>query len=354
MAAFHDPAALSAAIAAELDPARVPGAVVARWQADDQSIAVLAVGCDADGVALNPDSLFPVASISKLATALAVLRLADQGVLAVADPLAAHLPDAAAARANIRIGDLLCHTAGMPIDLPREEAPYAPGLDWPTLAHACLHCFPVRAAGEIVQYSNVGYGLLGILVEQLTNQPFAEALDRLVLAPLGIEATLGSEPPRPPARLADVRGRHAGTDLEPFNSPFWRSLAMPWAGLVTTASGALRLVRAFLGIPDDFLQPATRAQAIVSQTGALAGGFVPPLFWDSCPWGFGPDIRGAKQPHWAPAIAPNSFGHSGASGCLAWADPTTATAWAILGARAADNGWLVRRGPAISQLLLAA
>ena len=64
-----------------------------------------------------------------------------------------------------------------------------------------------------------------------------------MLGPLRVEAYLGiGDLPRPAARTRDVRGRAAGTEIEPFNSAFWRSLAMPWAGLVTTAEGALRLV----------------------------------------------------------------------------------------------------------------
>src|SRR5207244_181967 len=103
--------------------------------------------------------------------------------------------------------------------------------------------------------------------------------------------------PRPAARPRDVRGRVAGTEIEPFNSAFWRSLAMPWAGLITTAEGALGLVRAFTG---DFLRPGTRARATGDQTGGLDGGFGGPLLWRPSPWGLGPELRGRKRPHWAP------------------------------------------------------
>src|SRR5262249_17300011 len=158
--------------------------------------------------------------------------------------------------------------------------------------------------------------------------------------PLGVEGYLGAELPRPPAVVADARGEHAGGGLEPFNSPFWRSLALPWAGLVTTVDGALALVRAFWSAPPRFLSPALRSEAIRSHTGDLGGGFVAPLIWSPCPWGLGPDVLGRKAPHWAPPEAGlDSFGHSGASGALAWAAPDRGVAWAILGARTADNGW---------------
>ncbi len=331
---------------------RVPGIVVAAARGDGP-VELLAVGQDAAGRPLVEDSLFPVASATKLATALAVLRLVDSGELALDDPLVRYLPGAAAARPGVTLRTLLCHTGGLPIEPPERAALYAPGLDWPTLGRACLQTPPDEPPNRRVQYGNVGYGLLALIVERHSGQPFPAALEALVLAPLGVEGYLGAELPRPPAVLADVRSSHTGTALEPFNSAFWRSLALPWAGLVTNAAGALGLARAFLGLPAGFLSSGTLAEATSNQTGDLGGGFVPPLFWEPCPWGLGPELRGAKAPHWAPPEAgPDSFGHSGASGCVAWADPAAGVAWALLGSRTADSGWLLRRGPAIGAAVL--
>jgi CubicO group peptidase (beta-lactamase class C family) len=333
---------------------RIPGMVVAVAR-EQAPMEYLVTGADALGQPLDHNSLFPVASITKLATALAVLRLAEDGALTLDDQLSEHLPEALAAQYGVTIRTLLCHTAGLPIDVSSQAAPYAPGLDWPQLRSACLETPLETPPGTRVQYDNVGYGLLAAVVERRTDRGFADALRGLVLAPLGIEGYLGSAPPRPPVALADVRGTQRGGDLEAFNSAFWRSLALPWAGLVTTAAGALALVRAFAGFPAAFLGPATRAEATRSQTGDLAGGFVKPLYWSPCPWGLGPDLRGVKMPHWAPLEAgAASFGHSGASGCVAWAAPSAGVAWAILGARTADSGWLLRRAPAIGAAIVAA
>lgn len=326
---------------------RIPGVVVAVAM-DRQRPEVFAVGTDADGRALVPDDLFPVASISKLATSLAVLRLVDRGLIDLDDPVDRFLKRAEP-HPGVTVRRLLCHTAGFAIDLNASEAPYELGLTWETLAQACLRTTLHHPPGSEVLYSNIGYGLLALVVEARASARFSDVLRDLVLTPLGIEGYLGVEPPRAPARIADVRGRHRATPLEPFNSSFWRSLALPWAGLVTTATGALALVRAFCGHPPGFLSPPLRTEAITSQTDDLPGGFIEPLRWSSCPWGLGPEVRGAKEPHWIPACAgPDSFGHTGASGCLAWAAPESGVAWAILGARTADNGWLLRHSGAIS------
>lgn len=343
------------AIAAALADGRVPGAVVA-WARGDREPELLVVGVDADGRALDEWTLFPVASITKLATALAVLRLTGRGALALDDGLGRWTPwAAAAADERVTIRRLLSHTAGLPLDLAPELAPYRPGLDWPGLGRACLATELAREPGTYVQYSNTGYGLLALVVEAAADRPFPDAVGELVLGPLGVEGYLGAEPPRAPVRLADVRGRHAATELEPYNSAFSRSLGAPWGGLVTDARGALTLVRAFLGHPSDFLDAGVRAEATSNQAGDLPGGMARPLVWERCPWGLGPELRGAKSPHWSPPSASAaSFGHAGASGSLAWAEPALDLAWVILGTRTADSGWLLRQGAAIGDALLKA
>lgn len=332
---------------------RVPGIVLAVQRGAGQ-VRHTVFGSDAAGNPLAEDTLFGVASITKMATALAVLRLVDQGMLTLDDLLRDDLPAAAAAREGVSVRSLLCHTSGLPLDVPPEEAPYQQGLDWAKLGEASL-LTPLEAAPWTrVQYSNVGYGLLALIAEQRMNMPFAEVLRALVLEPLGVEGYLGEDPPRPVAKLADVRGDRANDpQLEPFNSPFYRSLALPWAGLVTTAAGALKIVRAFAGDPAGFLKEATRREAVSDQTRGLSGGFAPPLMWEPCPWGLGPELRGRKEPHWTPlGVSADSFGHSGASGCVAWHDPTRDLSWALVGTRTAENGWLLRRAPEIAAAIL--
>lgn len=343
-------AAVLAAMAQVAQAAQVPGLVVAVARGG-QAAWCVAHGQDAAGVALTPESIFPVASVTKMAAALAVHRLAERGDLHLDDLLAEHIPAAAAAQRDVTLRGLLCHTSGLPLDVLPAAAPYALGLSWDRLRAACLHTSLEAPPGTRVQYSNVGYGLLGLVVERLTGQEFAAALHDLVLAPLGVEGSLGGDLPRPAALLARVRS-HTGTPLEPYNSAFWRGLALPWGGLYTTAAGALAIVRAYQRPPAGFLRPAALAEATRDGTAGLAGGFAEPLMWAPCPWGLGPELRGAKDPHWVTAQAsPASFGHSGASGCLAWCDPQADLAFAILGARPADSGWLLRRGPALTETI---
>lgn len=345
---------LQQAIDGAMQQGRVPGIALA-WVRNGSQPTYVIQGTDAAATPLDRSSLLPVASVTKLATALAVLRLVDTAEIDLDDELSAHIPDAAAAQPGVTLRRLLSHTAGLPIDLPRSMVPYAPGLDWPTLATACRATPLETQPGQRVQYGNVGYGLLALLVERYTHQDFPQALQTTVLEPLGIEAYLGTEPPRAIAQLADIRGKHRDTELEPYNSRFWRSLGLPWAGLITTVDGALQLITSFHDSAATILKPTTLKAATSNQTGDLGGGSIPPLVWPFSPWGLGPEIRDAKTPHWAPDTAsPGSFGHAGQSGCLVWCDPTARLTWAMLGTRTADGGWLLRHGRAIGAALFAA
>ncbi len=328
----------------------LPGVVIAS-QYGFAEPRIQAWGVDGASHALTPSSVFPVASITKLALALAVHRLIDRGAMLVDARIGTYIHDIHPESADRTITEILAHTSGFGFDLPNKEGRYAHGLTWPALARECLDTPPEAPSGMRVQYSNLGYGILGVLIERITHMSCADALNDLVIRPLGIRAWLGDNPAVHCAVIGDVRGRHRGTDLETYNSTFWRSLALPWGGLCTDAFGALSLVLA-LSDQSDFLAPARRSSATSDHTMHLPGGFMKPLMWPTSPWGLGPELRGSKHPHWiATSFPARSFGHSGASGMLAWYDPDAMFGFALLGARAADGGWLLRHGPEISHRL---
>lgn len=330
----------------------VPGLVMLSQRGNDR-VVPLVFGADAAGVSVERDSLFIVASITKLATALTVLRLVDAGQAGLDDPLANYLPMARAAQDGVTLRTMLCHTAGLPMDLPNQHELYGKATGWKELGPECLKVELEMPPRTRVVYGNVGYGLLGLVVEEISADSFLNSLRKLVLQPLGIEGYLGDEPPRESIRLADVQSRHVGTDIEPYNSPYYRGLGLPWSGLVTNADGALRLVRAFAGNPPNFLSEALQTEATRNQTGDLPGGYGGRFDYPHSPWGLGADLKGDKKPHWTPPNAsPRTFGHAGASGCVAWHDPDKNVSWAILGTRTADNGWLVRGAPKIAEALL--
>lgn len=349
-----------------MDKFEVPGLAVLS-QHGGETLDALYLGADAASIPVTRDSLFIAASITKLATALAVLRLADQNEFALDDPLAKFLPDARAAQDGVTVRTLLSHMAGLPMDLPNEHELYGVVKSWDEIRDECLKVELIQPPRTRVLYGNVGYGLLARIVEKITHQKFSDALRALVLAPLNIEGYLGDETPREPMKLGDVRSEHAGTALEPYNSRYYRALGLPWSGLVTNAEGALGLVRAFAGYtsqtnaprdtgsdpPRAFLSDALRREAVSNQTDDLPGGYGGRFDYPRAPWGLGVDLRGDKKPHWTPPNASaRTFGHAGASGCVVWHNPEKNIAWAIFGTRTADNAWLVRGATRIAEKIL--
>lgn len=345
--------AARAAIDGAMREAQVPGVLVVRHDLATGARESLAVGTDGAGRPLSAGMLFPVASITKLATALCVLRLVDRGELDLDDPLWRHLPESEVGKAGAILRQALSHTSGLPFDLAGRSVRYDAELTWETVGEAVLAAAPDAAPGERVEYSNLGPAIAALVVERVTHRRFPEALQELVLQPLCIEGYLGTEPPREVAHIAGKYGRHQGTPTEPFNSPFWRSLALPYGGLVTHAAGCLALALAFAGDPPEFLGEGLRRQAVVDQTGGVGGRMMGILHGHPFPWGLGPHLRGRVQPHFAPPEAsPGSFGHAGATGCVVWLDQAAGVAWLIAGSRTFDAWWW--HWPAIGRAVLEA
>jgi CubicO group peptidase (beta-lactamase class C family) len=155
----------------------------------------------------TPDTLYRIASITKLFTATALLQLRDAGKLRLDDPLATHLPwfavQAAQADAEpITIRHLLTHAAG----LPREAAfPYWADGQFPTTAEIRAALGGQRAPlapGVRWKYSNLGLTLAGEIVAAASGQAYAAYVRERILEPLGMRDTLVESPAPDHPRLA--------------------------------------------------------------------------------------------------------------------------------------------------------
>lgn len=343
-------AAVRPALDRILASGRVPGVILAVRDLADGDTQALALGEDGKGRPLTTDMLAPVASVTKLATALAVLRLAARNLLDLDLPVTYYLPAAQTGTATLR--HLLSHTSGLPHDIPRDVLPYDEHITEARIAEASLALEPATAPGERVEYSNAGITLAALAVERATELPFPQALHALVLEPLGVEAYLGVDPPRPAMYVPGNYGHHTGAATEPFNGSFWLHLAQPYGGLVTNAAGMLDLACAFLPATG-FLPRDLLADALTDQTNGVPGRLMGMMSGHPFPWGLGPDLHGAKHPHFAPPEASaGSFGHAGASGSLVWVDAAAGLAWAVLGPATFDRWWL--QWAAIGSAVLAA
>ncbi|KPH99162.1 beta-lactamase [Actinobacteria bacterium OV450] len=130
---------------------------------------------------------YRIGSISKTFTAVLVLRLRDEGLLRLEDPLEQHLPGTGVG--EVTIAQLLAHTGGLAAETPGEWWERTPGALRPELADV-LGEEPYRfRPGRRHHYSNPGYTLLGSLVEAVRGKPWAEVLRAEVLEPLALHRT---------------------------------------------------------------------------------------------------------------------------------------------------------------------
>ncbi|MFZ1490275.1 MAG: serine hydrolase domain-containing protein [Ilumatobacteraceae bacterium] len=221
-------------------------------------------------------------------------------VLVAVEEGSVHL-DEPAGPAGSTLRHLLSHAGGYPFDGER----------------------PLLAPERKRIYSNTGIEVAARHVAVATGIDFADYLREAVFEPLAMTSTALAGSPA-----------HA-----------------VWSTLTDTARFAAELLRPRL------LAPATAAQATTIQFATLDG-TVPGLgTFRPCPWGLGPEIRGAKQPHWTGlANSPATFGHFGGAGTMLWVDPVADIALVALTDRPFDE-WApeaLQHWSALSDSVLAA
>jgi CubicO group peptidase (beta-lactamase class C family) len=143
---------------------------------------------------VTPDSLFRIASMSKAFTALAILKLRDQGRLQL-DALAEtyvpelrnwHYPTSDSPR--IRVRDLLSHVGGFVTDDPwgDRQTPLSDAAFTAMLRHGVPF---TRAPQSQYEYSNFGYALLGRIVTNVSGRPYKDYIEQEIMGPLGMAST---------------------------------------------------------------------------------------------------------------------------------------------------------------------
>ncbi|MGW5104005.1 serine hydrolase domain-containing protein [Streptomyces sp. NPDC004100] len=197
-----------------------------------------------DGHAPDGEVQYRIGSITKTFTAVLVMRLRDEGLLDLGDPLEKHLPGTGAGEATI--AELLAHTAGLAAESPGPWWERTPGSLRPELSdvlgeHPLLH--PV---GRRFHYSNPGYTLLGALVEELRGAPWEQVLREEILEPLGLHRTSA----QPQAPHAGGWAVHPWADVM-LPEPLEDLGRMAPAGQLWSTTGDLARFAVFLAEGDD-------------------------------------------------------------------------------------------------------
>ncbi|MFF0751173.1 serine hydrolase domain-containing protein [Streptomyces sp. NPDC004267] len=197
-----------------------------------------------DGHAPDAETQYRIGSITKVFTAVLVMRLRDEGLIGLEDPLEKHLPGTGVG--EVTIAQLLGHGSGLAAESPAPWWERTPGTTRPELADVLGERPSVHPAGRLFHYSNPGYTLLGSLVEAVRGVSWEEALRTGILEPLG----LGRTTVRPVAPAADGWAVHPWADVM-MPEPAEDLGIMAPAGQLWSTVGDLCRFAAFLAEGDD-------------------------------------------------------------------------------------------------------
>jgi CubicO group peptidase (beta-lactamase class C family) len=136
-------------------------------------------------VPTTSETLFPLLSVTKMFTAATAVSLAEEGILDLQRPIASYLPElhANAGLGRVTLHELLTHTAGL-LDDPHRLAGLCDGGG--DLSDAIARAHLGAEPGAVYLYSNIGYALVGLVIERATSRPFEDVVRERVLLPMGM------------------------------------------------------------------------------------------------------------------------------------------------------------------------
>jgi CubicO group peptidase (beta-lactamase class C family) len=282
------------------------------------------------GDARGAETVFLLASISKPMTAAGVMRLVDRGELTLRDPVQKFIPEFTGGdRDLVTVQHLLTHTSGLPDMLPENielRKRHAGLADFVAATCKTPLLFP---PGTNVSYQSMGILLAAEMAQRITGTPFREFLRREVFLPLGMRRTslgLGAR------RIEDTAQCQVESNEDwSWNTPYWRDLGAPWGGVHSTAADVSRFLDAFLRPNGRTLKRETARAMITSHTQGLSEAW-------GLGWRLGPGTFGR-------GCSPQTFGHHGATGTVAWADPEIDVRCVLLTTKPAEQSRAGLLGP---------
>ncbi|MFK3739824.1 serine hydrolase domain-containing protein [Massilia sp. TN1-12] len=295
-----------------------------------------------DPTPVRRDTVFDAASLTKvLATAPAILMLAEQGKLDLDGRLVDVFPECAnGGKEAITIRQLLTHSSGLPSGLPARPAWHGDAAGHLLACQAAV----TNAPGTLFRYSDINYVLLGQVVQRVSGMPLDAFVRMRLYEPLGMRDT-GYLPLRRGVARAVIaptqKGAQAGTatahtDLEPgqvlqgiVHDPTARRMegVAGSAGVFTTAHDVARYARMVLrnGELDGVRVLTPESVRLLTTVQSPPGLALRGMGMDiGSPYAVRP--RGTVYPV-------GSFGHTGFTGCVLWIDPGSRSFYVLLSNR---------------------
>ena len=268
------------------------GVVAASLDGDRRSVTVYGQSDSANNRPLDGDTVFEIGSITKVFTALLFADMVLRGEVAPDDPAAKFLPGSVRMPefegAPITLLDLATYTSGLP-RMPSNFAPKDPKNPYIDYTAERLYDYLSNhklgfKPGKHYEYANLGFGLLGHVLELRAGRSYEELVVSRICAPLGMDDTRITLTDSMQQRLA--RGHNMG--LAPVAN--WDFSALAGAGaLRSTANDLLKFLQMCLG-PGDGPVAAAQKLALVErrpradQRDVASGWFVASRFGDELVW----------------------------------------------------------------------
>jgi CubicO group peptidase (beta-lactamase class C family) len=343
LAAIAYSATIAERMREQIDKHEIHGAVT--LVANKQKVTHLEAMGHADlagKIAMRPDAIFWIASMTKPITATAILMLQEAGKLSIDDPASKYIPEYANLKTKdgkpvaITLRHMLTHTSGL------SEANAQESRSAKTLAEL----IPVYSSkpvnfepGSTWKYCQSGINSLGRIVEIVSGERFEAYLQKHIFEPLKMKDTTFYLTDKQLPRLVTPVKLENGALVE---APIQILGGLPPTshdhypaangGLFSTASDYARFARMLLneGTLDGrrYLQPGSVQRMRTIDTGTLPAGFLP-----GHGWGLGVGV--VREPQGVTSmLSPGTFGHGGANGTQAWMDPVKGQAFILMIQRA--------------------
>ena len=172
----------------ELRKTNTPGVAIAIIKGDRVIFAkTFGVSNSETGAPLTTDTLFRIASNTKVLTAAALVTLVEEGKIKLNEPIGTYVKGLSPKLSQLTLHQLLSHTAGM------QDGASDFGLhddsSLGTYIRTWTDSYLFTEPGTIFSYSNLGYDLAGLVLEEVTGKPYADAMDEVLFKPLGMKRT---------------------------------------------------------------------------------------------------------------------------------------------------------------------
>lgn len=255
----------------------------------------------------TPETVYHAGALAAPMTALALMRMAEEGLVDIDAPLTTYVPEFAIQShfpdaAPIILRDMLSHHSGIPGDYMKGQFctdPAPPS----ALVAVMKDEYLVAPPGTVFAYSNVAYGILGYLIEQVTGQDFDAYMRQAVFEPLDMTTASFALDRSTLRRLA--KGYRKGEEQVqlPCRDPAADGL---YASVLDMAQVAKMILAGGKAGTEPFLEPQTVEEMLRAQNEDVAydNGFGVGLAWHLT-W---PDLAYMGRMAWYSGWASNSYG----------------------------------------------